>query len=65
MRKKLHQLIDSVDDQKAAAIYKLCSAELDIDLHRKNGVLEEREKYLRGEGRSYNREEVKQMALGK
>ena len=35
-----------------------------VDL-RKKLIQEEREKYLRGEGNSYSREEVKNMALNK
>jgi len=41
--------------------------EEDADLAeiRRNMVQEEREKYLKGEGRSYSWEEVKQMAIDK
>ena len=39
--------------------------EIDTDLQRKNLVLAEREKYLKGEGKSYAWDEVKQMALKK
>jgi hypothetical protein len=41
--------------------------EEDADLTelRRNMVQEEREKYLKGEGRSYSWEEVKQMAIDK
>ena len=39
--------------------------EPDIDNMRKKVILEERAKYLRGEGVSYNSEEVRQMALNK
>jgi hypothetical protein len=35
-----------------------------LDL-RKQLILEERQKYLRGEGNSFSREEVKEMALNK
>ena len=39
--------------------------ETDVTDLRKKLILEEREKYLRGEGNSYSREEVKNMALNK
>lgn len=65
MRQKLHQFIDSIEDRKAAAIYTLLEHELDTDAYRKQLVLQERRKYLAGEGTSYNWEDVKQMALHK
>ena len=54
MRKKLHEIIDSVDDEKATAIYKIFSAEIDIDLDRRNLVMEERERYLSVKGKPDN-----------
>ncbi len=65
MRQKLHQFIDSIEDKKAEAIYTLLENELDADSYRKKLVLLERQKYLAGEGASYNWEEVKQMATHK
>ena len=65
IREKLHHLIDTMEDKKAAAVYMLFADEIDTDLQRKNLVLAEREKYLKGEGKSYTWDEVKQMALKK
>lgn len=41
------------------------SGEPDVTDLRKNLIREEREKYLRGEGRSFSWDEVKNMALNK
>ena len=65
IRKKLHQLIDEMDDKKAAAIYMLFKEGADTDLQRKNLVMAEREKYLKGEGKSYSWTVVKKMAENK
>lgn len=67
IREKLHQFIDSIEDKKAAAIYTLFEDEIenDVDAKRLNLIKEEREKYLKGEGKNYNWQEVKQMALHK
>lgn len=62
MRQKLHQFIDSMEDEKAAAIYTLLENELDADSYRKKLVLQERQAYLAGEGALYSWEDVKQMA---
>jgi hypothetical protein len=65
IREKLHQYIDTIGDKKAAAIYALFEDDIDTDANRKRLILAEREKYLRGEGRSYSIDEVKDMALNK
>lgn len=65
MRQKLHQFIDSMEDEKAAAIYTLLENELDTDAYRKKLVLQERQAYLAGEGVMYSWEDVKQMAKQK
>jgi hypothetical protein len=67
IREKLHQFINSIEDKKAEAIYTLFENEIenDVDARRLNLVKEEREKYLKGEGKSFKWEEVKQMALNK
>ena len=65
IRKKLHEFIDIIEDKKAEAIYTLLEGEIDTDAQRKKLIQTEREKYLRGEGRSFSTEEVKQMALNK
>ncbi len=62
MRQKLHQFIDSMEDEKAAAIYTLLENELDTDSYRRKLVLQERQAYLAGEGALYSWEDVKQMA---
>ncbi|HXB35205.1 MAG TPA: hypothetical protein VNV35_17370 [Puia sp.] len=41
------------------------SSEADVTDLRKNLIREEREKYLRGEGKSFSWDEVKNMALNK
>ena len=65
IRKKLHSLIDTVDDKNAEAIYTLLSGEADVESERMELIQAEREAYLRGEGKSYSWEEVKEMALNK
>ncbi len=65
IREKLHQYIDTIGDKKAAAIYALFEDDIDTDVARKRLILAEREKYLRGEGRLYSIDEVKEMALNK
>ncbi|MCC6287262.1 MAG: hypothetical protein IT249_05205 [Chitinophagaceae bacterium] len=47
------------------AIYLLLENEIDTDAARRRLIQIEREKYLKGEGKSYNWEEVKQMAVDK
>ena len=65
IRQKLHEFIDTIEDKKAEAIYTLLENEMDIDTQRKKMIQREREKYLRGEGRSYSPDEVKLMAINK
>ncbi len=65
IRQKLHEFIDTIEDKKAEAIYTLLIDEIDVDEKRKKLVYSEREKYLRGEGKSYSWDEVKQMAMNK
>lgn len=65
IREKLHSLIDTVDDKKAEAIYTLLSGETDTDEQRKTLIQAEREAYLKGEGKSFSWEEVKEMAINK
>lgn len=65
IREKLHHFIDTMEDKKAAAVYMLFADEIDTDQQRKNLILAEREKYLKGEGKSYAWGKVKQMALKK
>jgi len=67
IREKLHHFIDSIEDKKAEAMYALFEDEIEnnSDLKRLNLILKEREDYLKGEGKSYSWQEVKQMALNK
>ena len=65
LRQKLHQFIDTIEDKKAEAIYTLFEDEINSDDQRLKMIREEREKYLRGDGKSYSWDEVKEMALNK
>lgn len=65
IREKLHQFIDRIEDRKVEAIYTLLMEEIDPDLLRENLIRIEREKYFRGEGRSYTWDEVRQLAGNK
>ena len=65
IRQKLHQFIDTIEDNKAAAIYTLFEDEIDSDKQRLKLIQKEREKFMSGEGRSYSWDEVKEMALSK
>ncbi len=65
IRQKLHQFIDEIEDKKAEAIYTLFEDEIDTDASRMKLILAEREKFLKGQGKSYNWEEVKEMAFQK
>lgn len=65
IRKRLHEFIENVDEKKAEAIYTLFADEIDNDAKRKKLIREERNSYLKGEGRSYTWEEVKARARDK
>lgn len=65
IRRKLHQFIDTIEDKKAEAIYTLFEDEIDTDAQRRKLIQAERENYLRGEGRSYRWEDIKEMAVHK
>ncbi len=65
IRKKLHHFIDTIEDKKVEAIYILFENEIDTDSQRKKLIMQEREKYIKGEGNSYSWDEVKQMAIDK
>ena len=65
-RQKLHQYIDSIDEQKAEAIYSFFEEEsLDIETKRKHLIMEDREEYLKGNNKTFSFDEVKQMAVNK
>ncbi len=65
IRQKLHEFIDTIEDKRAEAIYTLFEGEMDGNVQRKRLIQAEREKYLRGEGKSYSWNEVKDMAMNK
>jgi hypothetical protein len=65
IRQRLHLFIDSIGDKKAEAIYTLLEEEIDTDSQRKKLILSEREKYLKGEGKSFSWDDVKKMATNK
>lgn len=65
IRQKLHQFIDTIEDKKAEAIYTLFEDEIDTNVQRRKLIQAERENYLRGEGKSYSWEEIKEMATQK
>ncbi len=65
IKQQLHQFIDNLEADRAQAIYTLFANEMDTDLQRKILIRQERDKYLKGEGRSYTTEQVKAMALDK
>ena len=65
IRQKLHLFIDSIEDKKAEAIYALFDDEIDPDALRRKLVQIERERYLRGEDKSYSWEEVRKMAINR
>ena len=65
-RQKLHQYIDSIDEQKAAAIYSFFEEKsFDIETKRKHLIMEDREEYLKGNNKIFSFDEVKQMAVNK
>lgn len=59
IRQKLHEFIDIIEDKRAEAIYTLFEDEIENDAQRKRLIHAEREKYLRGEGKSYSWNEVR------
>lgn len=65
IRQRLHQFIDNIEDKKAKAIYTLFADDIDPELKRKDLILTERKKVLKGEGKLYSWKEVKVMATHK
>ncbi len=65
IRQKLHQFIDTIEDEKLEAIYTIFENEIETDAERKLLILNERNNYLREEGPSYSWDDVKEMALNK
>ena len=54
IRQRLHQFIDNIEDKKAKAIYTLFADDIDPELKRKDLILTERKKVLKGEGKLYS-----------
>ena len=70
MREQLIAYLTSADDKKIAGLYSLLEDNLPtvtvtLSAEQLNFLDEERKKYLSGEGKSYNWEEVKQMIRNK
>lgn len=65
IRQKLHQFIDAIEDRKAEAIYTLFEDEIDTDAQRRKLILAERKKHLNRHGKSFNWDDVKEMAVDK
>jgi hypothetical protein len=65
VRQRLHELIDTIEDKKAEAIYTLFIDEIDSDSYRRNLLEMERNKYLQAEGKCFSWDEVKGMAMNK
>lgn len=65
IRQQLHGFIEDLEDKKLHALYTLFENEINTDLQRKKLIQLEREKYLRGEDKSFSWEEVKQLAMKK
>ena len=68
MRTRLHDEIEHSDERLLKiifAIVKEYQEESDTDSIRKQLVREDRAKYLRGEGKSYTWDEVRDMAINK
>lgn len=65
IREKLHKFIDSIEDKKAEAIYILFENEIDFNSLRQKLIMNERERYLSGDGVSRSWENVKDMAKNK
>ena len=65
IRKKLHQFVDSMEDNKAIAMYNFLEEEMNTDALRKKLIFAEREKVMAGEAKMYKWEDVKKMAKNK
>ncbi|MCF8451187.1 MAG: hypothetical protein K9G49_15035 [Taibaiella sp.] len=68
IRARLHEEIEHCDDRLLKMIFAIINEYKDadnLDENRKQLVIEERAKYLKGEGKSYSWEEVKKIALSK
>lgn len=65
IRQKLHQLIDTIKDNKAAAIDILFENEIGPHAQRRKLILSERQEYHNGKGKSFSWDEAKGMAEDK
>jgi len=65
IRKKLHLILDTMEDKKAIAMYNFLEEDMDTDAVRKKLIFSEREKVMNGEAKTYKWDEVKKMAKNK
>ena len=61
MRKELHEMIAKSDDGLIADLYDVAKDYSNIPKERMELIMKEREDYLNGKGKSYNREEAKNI----
>ena len=65
IRQKLHNYIDTIEDNKAEVILDLIENDFDSNDGRKKIILLERENYLKGNIKTNSWEVVKEMAMDK
>lgn len=63
VRNELHKFIDQMDEQQLNAIYSLIASNNNPQDQRRMLIMEERERYLHGEGASFSPEEIRQLAM--
>ena len=63
--KNCTSFIDTIEGEKVEDLCTLLIDDMEIDARRKKIVVAERNKYLKGEGRSFSRGKVKEMAINK
>ncbi len=61
MRKELHEMIAKGDDGLIADLYDVAKDYCNIPQERMKLIMQEREDYLNGKGKFYNREEAKNI----
>lgn len=65
IRKKLHQMVDIMEDKKAIAMYNFLEEDMDTDSIRKKLIFAERDKVMAGVVKTFKWDEVKKMAKNK
>ena len=65
IRQKLHNYIDTIEDNKAEVILDLIENDFDSNDGRKKIILLERENYLKGNIKTNSWEAIKEMAMDK